>query len=145
MSEEARKPESALSASQPPASLTRTSPRVAAHSEERFLDVKTDPYLGWAHTLPLVEKYWDLAHSGILREDQLLAAVRAADRAGVDVEDVLAYSYRVTPAQIGAALAKFYDCPYEPFQAERKRPATLFVDHPKYEYLLREGYVPLRE
>src|SRR5688572_29025534 len=145
MAEESHRPEPAPGASLLPASLTRTSPRVAAHPEERFLDVKTDPYLGWAHTLPLVEKYWDLAHAGVLREDQLLAAVRAADRAGVDVEDVLAYSYRVAPAQIGTALSKFYNCPYEPFQADRKRPEPLFADHPKYEYLLREGYVPLRE
>src|SRR6185295_9514606 len=145
MAEDSRKSDAAETAYQPPASVMRTSPRVAAHPEERFLDVKTDPYLGWAHTLPLVEKYWDLAHAGVLREDQLLAAVRAADRAGVDVEDVLAYSYRVTPAQIGAALSKFFNCPYEPFQVERKRPTSLFVDHPKYEYLLREGYVPFQE
>src|SRR5262245_55604679 len=109
-----------LEATDPVGGMVRTSPSIVERTgdlEGRFLESKTDPYLGWAKTLPLVEKYWELVHSGALREDQLLGAVRAADRAGVDIEDVLAYSYRLAPAQIGTALAHFYGCPYEPFQA----------------------------
>jgi type II secretory ATPase GspE/PulE/Tfp pilus assembly ATPase PilB-like protein len=133
--------------SDPATILIRTAPSVSQLSvtEGRVTDVKTDPHLGWARTVPLVEKYWRLVHLGAMREDQLNAAVRAADRAGVDLEDVLVYSYRLAPEQIGAALAHYYGCPYEPFQPDRKRPESLFVDHPRYEYLLREGFVPLRE
>jgi type II secretory ATPase GspE/PulE/Tfp pilus assembly ATPase PilB-like protein len=127
--------------------LIRTSPLVdrGPVAAAMDLDVKTDPSISWARTVPLAEKYWHLVHVGALREDQLNGAVRAADRAGVDVEDVLIYSYRLAPAQIGAALAQYFGCPYEPFQPDRKRPEALFADHPKYEYLLREGFVPLRE
>jgi type II secretory ATPase GspE/PulE/Tfp pilus assembly ATPase PilB-like protein len=106
---------------------------------------RTNPLLGWVRMVPVVEKYWHLVFTGLLREEQLNGAVRAADRAGADIEDALIQSYRVTPAQIGNALAHFYKCPYEPFDPGREKPEALFEHNPRQEYLLREGYVPIKE
>src|SRR5262245_38281721 len=112
--------------------------------EERSME-RTDPVAALVRTVPLVEKYWHLVYVGLLKEEQLHAAVRAADRAGVDLEEVLMQSYRIDLPQIGEALSKYFGCPYEPYLVERPRPETLFASHPKYDYLLREGYLPLRE
>src|SRR5688572_20857933 len=100
MAEEPNNPESNLRDSADPfEALTRTLPALEENGipGQDYSD-RTDPHISWVRTVPVVEKYWHLVFTGLLQEEQLNGAVRAADSAGADVEDVLIQSYRVAPA-----------------------------------------------
>jgi type II secretory ATPase GspE/PulE/Tfp pilus assembly ATPase PilB-like protein len=83
-------------------------------------------------------KYDFLVADAVLTAAQLERAHHAAG-AGGDVENVLVQHYHVKLPVLGAALARFYGVPYEPFRVERSRPAGVlktlkreFVEHNRW-------------
>ncbi|HEU4374629.1 MAG TPA: GspE/PulE family protein [Telluria sp.] len=83
-------------------------------------------------------KYDFLVADAVLSATQLERAHHAAG-AGGDVEQILLLNYHVKTPAIGAALARFYGVPYEPFRAERSKPAGVlknlkreFVEHNRW-------------
>lgn len=80
-------------------------------------------------------KYDFLVADSVLTAAQLERAHHAAG-AGREVEQVLAHDYHVKLPILGAALARFYGVPYEPFRPERSKPTGVlknlkreFVEH----------------
>ncbi len=83
-------------------------------------------------------KYDFLVADSVLSAAQLERAHHAAG-AGGDVEQVLVLDYHIKAPTIGAALARFYGVPYEPFRPERSKPAGVlknlkreFVEHNRW-------------
>lgn len=70
-------------------------------------------------------KFDSLIKNSTLSVPELGLAARAARRKGVDVEDILIDEFEVSPADIGASLAAFFECPYQPYQQDRQRPDAL--------------------
>ncbi|MDL2354037.1 MAG: GspE/PulE family protein [Pseudomonadota bacterium] len=84
-------------------------------------------------------KYDFLIRDDVLSAAELARARSAADAAGADLEQILVDEYRVRLPLLGAALAKFYGVPYEPFRADRLKPGGLlknlkreFVEHNRW-------------
>jgi type II secretory ATPase GspE/PulE/Tfp pilus assembly ATPase PilB-like protein len=78
-------------------------------------------------------KYDFLVADAVLSAAQLERAHHAAG-AGGDVEQVLVRDYHVKLPVLGAALARFYGVPYEPFRLERNKPAGV-LKHLKREFV----------
>ncbi|MES2759473.1 MAG: GspE/PulE family protein [Pseudomonadota bacterium] len=83
-------------------------------------------------------KYDFLVADSVLTAGQLERAHYSAG-AGGDVEKVLVHDYHVKLPMLGAALARFYGVPYEPFRLERSKPAGVlknlkreFVEHNRW-------------
>jgi type II secretory ATPase GspE/PulE/Tfp pilus assembly ATPase PilB-like protein len=83
-------------------------------------------------------KYDFLVADSVLSAAQLERAQRAA-RAGADIEQILVTECQVKLPTLGAALARFYGVPYEPFRSDRIKPGGVlknlkreFVDHNRW-------------
>jgi type II secretory ATPase GspE/PulE/Tfp pilus assembly ATPase PilB-like protein len=83
-------------------------------------------------------KYDFLVADSVLTAAQLERAHHAAG-AGGDVEQLLVHECHVKLPVLGAALARFYGVPYEPFRPERSKPAGVlktlkreFVEHNRW-------------
>jgi type II secretory ATPase GspE/PulE/Tfp pilus assembly ATPase PilB-like protein len=92
-----------------------------------------------AHT-----RYDYLVVDSVLSAAELESAMRQARENGSEVEAVLLQEFKVTPAQLGSALARFYDVPYEPFRADRISPSHLLRTI-KREYAEESQWLPLDE
>jgi type II secretory ATPase GspE/PulE/Tfp pilus assembly ATPase PilB-like protein len=84
-------------------------------------------------------KYDFLVTDGVLSASELDHASRAASARGGDIEQLLCSEFHVKLSALGAALARFYGVPYEPFRADRIKPAGLlknlrreFVEHNRW-------------
>ena len=89
-------------------------------------------------------KYDGLVMDAVLSAHELELATRTARRQNADVEDVLISEYQVTTAILGATLGKFFNVPYEPFQAERLKPMDL-LKNLKREYVEQNHWLPIEE
>jgi type II secretory ATPase GspE/PulE/Tfp pilus assembly ATPase PilB-like protein len=89
-------------------------------------------------------KYDALVQEAVLSAAELEQATRAARDRDADIEDVLIDEFKVRPAAIGAALAKFFNVPYEPFRADRVKPIDL-LRNLKIQYVEENGWLPLEE
>ena len=89
-------------------------------------------------------KYDYLIADAVLASAEMDLAQRAARQKGLDLEDVLVNEFTVKPAAIGAALARFFDVPYEPFKAERLKPVDL-LRNIKREFVDESSWLPLEE
>ena len=78
-------------------------------------------------------KYDFLVADSVLTAAQLERAHHAAG-AGGDVEQILVHEYHVKVPALGAALARFYGVPYEPYRPERGKPAGV-LKHLKREFV----------
>jgi type II secretory ATPase GspE/PulE/Tfp pilus assembly ATPase PilB-like protein len=84
-------------------------------------------------------KYDFLITGQLLSAAEFERASRSANAAGGDIERVLVDEYHLTLAALGAALARFFGVPYEPFKADRVKPSALlknlkreFVEHNRW-------------
>jgi type II secretory ATPase GspE/PulE/Tfp pilus assembly ATPase PilB-like protein len=97
-------------------------------------------FSGRAH---VAEQYHLLIEQGFLRQEELAMAMAEALRKRIDVATVLMERYRIPKPVIGAALAKFYGCPFlaydERMVMERELLKNLSLD-----YLRMNHWVPLR-
>ncbi|WP_081908791.1 ATPase, T2SS/T4P/T4SS family [Ferriphaselus sp. R-1] len=89
-------------------------------------------------------KFDYLVADAVVSSAELELATRTARRKGIDVEEVLQEDFHVTAAQMGSSLARFFGVPYEPFRADRIKPADL-LKNLKREYVASSGWVPLEE
>ena len=89
-------------------------------------------------------KFDGLVADGLLTDEELGRCVQDARSQGIPVEQLLASAYKVKPAQIGAALSKFFGVPYEPFDVGRIRIEAL-QGVLKREFVEEQGWIPLEE
>ena len=87
-------------------------------------------------------KYDFLVAEAVLTAEELDLAKRTARKDGRSIEEVLITEYQVTLPALGAALAKFFNVPYEPFKADRIKPADL-LKNLKRDYIEQNHWVPI--
>jgi len=89
-------------------------------------------------------KYDGLVTEGVMTEQELQQCLQEARNEGQTVEHALMSHFKVRPAQIGAALAKFFAVPYEPFSAGRLR-SEMLHGALKREFIEEQGWIPLED
>ena len=89
-------------------------------------------------------KYDELIADGLLTQEELAQCVSEARSQAQTVEQLLIAQFGLKPAQIGAALAKFFSVAYEPFLPTRLRVDALHGAL-KRDYLGEQGWIPLEE
>ncbi len=90
-----------------------------------------------------VEGLLTLVRRGLLDERQMGEAMEQAQRSGQDLEAVLMQEYRISAADLGAALADHYGCRYVPFD-RRVVIAPELRTRVKADYLRRHRWVPIK-
>src|SRR5580765_6669024 len=89
-------------------------------------------------------KYDYLIADAVLSAGEFDLAARQARKKAIDIEQVLVDEFQVKVPAIGAALSKFFGVPYEPFKADRVKPAEL-LKNLKREYVDGNLWVPIDE
>ena len=87
-------------------------------------------------------KYDYLISDAVLSAGEFDLASRSARKKAVDIEQVLADEFQVKMPAIGAALAKFFNVPYEPFKSDRIKPMDL-LKNLKREYVDANQWIPI--
>ena len=87
-------------------------------------------------------KYDHLIADAILSAAEFELASRQARKKAIDIETVLTDEFQVKLPAIGAALAKFFGVPYEPFRPDRVKPADL-LKNLKREYVEANQWLPI--
>jgi type II secretory ATPase GspE/PulE/Tfp pilus assembly ATPase PilB-like protein len=95
-------------------------------------------------TTPVRSKYDALVADALLSASELALAMRTARDHDSHVEDVLVHEFKVKPAAIGQALARFFMVPYEPYKVERTKPVDL-LRHLKSQDLALNQWLPLEQ
>ncbi len=89
-------------------------------------------------------KYDYLVADAVLSAAEFELATRTARRKGIDIEDVLIDEFQVSSAALGKALSSFFGVPYEPFRADRIKPAEL-LRNLRREYVKSGHWIPIDE
>ena len=87
-------------------------------------------------------KYDYLVTDAVMSLAELDLATRSARRKGVGLEEVLIDEFQVKLSSLGKALASFFGVEYEPFKAERIKPADL-LRNLKRDYVANNHWVPI--
>ena len=93
---------------------------------------------------PVQTKYDALVEQGVLSSEELRLAASSARRKAVDIEEILQEEFQVERGAIGAALAIFFDVPYERFDPERPKPLDL-VRMLKRDYAKSTQWLPIED
>lgn len=89
-------------------------------------------------------KYDYLVADAVLSAAEFELATRTARRKGVDIEEVLIDEFQVSIPALGKALSSFFGVPYEPYKADRIKPAEL-LKNLKREYVESTHWIPIEE
>jgi len=89
-------------------------------------------------------KYDYLVADAVLSAAEFELATRTARRKGVDIEEVLIDEFQVSIPALGKALSSFFGVPYEPYKADRIKPADL-LKNLKREYVESSHWIPIEE
>jgi len=89
-------------------------------------------------------KFEYLVIDNVIAEGELELATKAARRKNKNVEDILVEEFQVKQPAIGAALAKFFSCGYEPFKPDRIKPPDL-LKNIKRDYAEGNRWIPLED
>jgi type II secretory ATPase GspE/PulE/Tfp pilus assembly ATPase PilB-like protein len=89
-------------------------------------------------------KYDHLVLDAVVTAEELDQASKSARRKNVDVEEALITEFHVKTPAIGAALAKFFAAPYEPYRAERIKPVDL-MKNLRREYVEQNLWLPIED
>ena len=92
----------------------------------------------------LKTKYDFLVGDAVISAAEFELAARSARKKAVDVETVLVDEFQVKLPAIGAALAKFFGTPYEPYKPDRIKPMDL-LKNLKRDYVESNQWVPIEE
>nr|WP_240142438.1 GspE/PulE family protein [Nitrosomonas oligotropha] len=92
----------------------------------------------------LKSKYDYLILDALISAPELELATRSARKKGCDLEDVLVDEFRMSLPLIGKALASFFQVKYEPFRADRIKPADL-LKNLKKDYVESNTLLPIDE
>lgn len=87
-------------------------------------------------------KYDQLVAEGIISAAEMELATRSARKKGVDVEDVLIDEFQIKLPAIGKSIAAFFSVDYEPFKADRIKPAEL-LKNLKRDYVESNAWIPV--
>jgi type II secretory ATPase GspE/PulE/Tfp pilus assembly ATPase PilB-like protein len=87
-------------------------------------------------------KYDYLIADAVLSAGEFELASRQARKKAIDIEAVLVDEFQVKVAAIGAALAKFFGVPYEPYKADRIKPMDL-LKNLKREFVESAQWLPI--
>jgi type II secretory ATPase GspE/PulE/Tfp pilus assembly ATPase PilB-like protein len=87
-------------------------------------------------------KYDYLISDAVLSAGEFELASRQARKKAIDIEAVLTDEFQVKLPAIGAALAKFFGVPYEPFKQDRIKPMDL-LKNLKREYVESNLWLPI--
>lgn len=87
-------------------------------------------------------KFEYLVVDNVISEGELELATRTARRKNKNVEDILIDEFQVKQAALGTALAKYFGVAYEPYKADRVKPADL-LKNLKREYCEQANWIPL--
>jgi type II secretory ATPase GspE/PulE/Tfp pilus assembly ATPase PilB-like protein len=89
-------------------------------------------------------KFEYLVIDNVIAAGELELATKAARRKNKNVEDILIEEFQVKLPAIGAALAKFFSVPYEPFKPDRIKPPDL-LKNIKRDYAEANHWIPLED
>ena len=89
-------------------------------------------------------KYDYLISDAVLSAGEFELASRQARKKAIDIEAVLTDEFQVKLPAIGAALAKFFGVPYEPFKPDRVKPMDL-LKNLKRDYVESNQWLPIDE
>jgi type II secretory ATPase GspE/PulE/Tfp pilus assembly ATPase PilB-like protein len=89
-------------------------------------------------------KYDYLVADAVLSTAEFELATRTARRKGIDIEEVLIDEFQVSAAALGNALSSFFGVAYEPYKADRIKPADL-LKNLKREYVESSHWIPVEE
>lgn len=89
-------------------------------------------------------RYDHLIANNVLSAFELELAVRSAREKACDLEDVLIEEFQIKPAQIGEALADYFQVRYEPFRSDRIRPIEV-LKHLKRDFAESNQWLPIDE
>lgn len=87
-------------------------------------------------------KYDYLVVDAVMAAAEFGLATTRARRQGLDVEDVLIDEFKVKTEALGKALSSFFGVPYEPYKADRIKPAEL-LKNLRREYVESSHWVPI--
>ncbi len=93
---------------------------------------------------PVRSKYDALIADGYISAEEFKLAFNSARRKVVDVEEILKDEFQVDRQAIGAALAKFFDVPYERFKGDRPKPIDL-IKQIKRNYAQSAQWLPIED
>ncbi|MBI3221593.1 MAG: Flp pilus assembly complex ATPase component TadA [Nitrosomonadales bacterium] len=89
-------------------------------------------------------KYDYLVSDAVLSAAEFELATRTARRKGIDIEEVLIDEFQVAIPALGKALSSFFGVAYEPYKADRIKPADL-LRNLKREYVESSHWIPIEE
>lgn len=89
-------------------------------------------------------KFDFLVSDAILSAKEMELAVNSARRNLRDLEEVLSEEFKIPTANLGQALAKYFNVPYEPYKADRIVPIDL-VKKLKRQYVEQNSWLPIME
>jgi len=89
-------------------------------------------------------KYDHLVLDAVVSAQEMGQTTRIARQVGIDIEEVLINELQVKPAVIGAALARFFGVPYEPFRPDRIKPSDL-MKNLRREYVEQNQWLPIAD
>jgi type II secretory ATPase GspE/PulE/Tfp pilus assembly ATPase PilB-like protein len=115
--------------------LQSSSPDASPASQERELSQ--------ARVAQRPGKFDYLLEQQLLTRHDLSSAIAEARRKRCDVETVLLETYRIPKADLGQALARFYGCPFLPFDDHLVVERSLLKDL-NFEFLKANCWLPLR-
>ncbi|MDX9995921.1 MAG: GspE/PulE family protein [Rhodocyclaceae bacterium] len=89
-------------------------------------------------------KYDHLVLDAVVSVQEMDLASKSARRKNIDVEEALITEFQVKVPVIGAALAKFFGVPYEPFKPDRIKPIDL-MKNLRREYVEQNSWLPIED
>ena len=89
-------------------------------------------------------RYDYLVSGAVMSAAEFELATRTARRKGIDVEEVLLDEFQVSVTSLGNALSGYFGVEYEPYKADRIKPAEL-LRNLKREYVESSHWVPIDE
>jgi type II secretory ATPase GspE/PulE/Tfp pilus assembly ATPase PilB-like protein len=89
-------------------------------------------------------KYDHLVLDAVVTVQEMDLASKSARRKNIDVEEALITEFQVKPPAIGAALAKFFGVPYEPYKPDRIKPIDL-MKNLRREYVEQNAWLPIED
>src|SRR5688572_27525413 len=92
----------------------------------------------------VASKFEYLVIDNVIAAGELDLATKAARRKNKNVEEILIDEFQVKLPAIGAALAKYFGCDYEPHKSDRIKPPDL-LKNIKRDYAVLNHWVPLED
>jgi type II secretory ATPase GspE/PulE/Tfp pilus assembly ATPase PilB-like protein len=89
-------------------------------------------------------KYDHLVLDAVISSQEMELASKSARRKSVDIEEILITEFQVKVPIIGAALAKFFGVPYEPYKQDRIKPLDL-MKNLRREYVEQNQWLPIED